>query len=289
MPVARDIGGVGDAQGPDSWFKSLPVITKYWFGATLVMTLGVNFGVIPASSIVYFWESVSSRFEVWRMLTCFLYAGKFEFNTLIGLMLLVQFSERYEKGGPFNTGAGGGTADYAFMLMIMMGMTLLTYPIMLMVAPIPPIFARNLIYGVLYAWSKRHSTSQANIWGIPVPAIYLPYAYIAMTVFMGGAYMDMLHGMAMAHIYYFLADVVPQVQGRDFLVTPQFLIDYFGVGQYQAPVVSNNPTATTAAGGSRLGGVGGGGARPAAQPAASAGGGGGGHQWGSGGQRLGRN
>ena len=27
-------------------------------------------------------------------------------------MLMVQFSERYERGGPFNTGAGGGTADY---------------------------------------------------------------------------------------------------------------------------------------------------------------------------------
>ena len=37
---------------------------------------------------------------------------QFSFGTLISFMLLVQFSERYERGGPFNTGAGGGTADY---------------------------------------------------------------------------------------------------------------------------------------------------------------------------------
>eukprot|EP00977_Amphora_coffeiformis_P011084 scaffold2655_cov179-Amphora_coffeaeformis.AAC.17 len=35
-------------------------------------------------------------------------------------MLLVQFSERYERGGPFNTGAGGGTADYVVSKMLMM-------------------------------------------------------------------------------------------------------------------------------------------------------------------------
>uniref|UniRef100_A0A7S2YDG2 Derlin n=1 Tax=Entomoneis paludosa TaxID=265537 RepID=A0A7S2YDG2_9STRA len=279
MPVAQNIGGVGDPTGPDSWFKSLPVITKYWFGASLVVTLAVNFQVIPGGQIVFFWDAIQSKFEVWRLLTCFLYVGKFEFNTLIALMLLVQFSERYEKGGPFNTGAGGGTADYAFMMMLLMTFTLLSYPLMMFVAPIPPIFARNMIYGVLYTWSKRNPTSQASIWGIPVPSIYLPFAYIAMTVFMGGAYMDMLHGMAVAHLYYFLVDVVPQVQGKDFLVTPQFLIDQFGVGQYQAPAPA---AAAPAAGRPNMGGLGG---QTAAAPAAASSGG---HSWGSGGQRLGR-
>lgn len=166
------------------------------------------------------------------------------------------------------------------MLMVMAITCLASYPLMLMIAPIPPIFARNMIYGVLYAWSKRNPTSQASIWGIPVPSIYLPFAYIAMTVFMGGSYMDMLHGMAVAHFYYFLADVVPQVQGRDILVTPQFLIDQFGVGEYRAPA----PAATPPASG------GGFGARQAQQQQQqqSSGSRGGGYNWGGGGQRLGR-
>ena len=170
------------------------------------------------------------------------------------------------------------------MRMIMMVLTLVTYPLTNMVFSIPPIFARNMIYGVLYVWSKRNPTSQANIWGIPIPAMYLPFAYVALTVFLGGAYMDMLHGMAMGHIYYFLADVVPQVQGRDILLTPRFLIDYFGVGEYRPvaePQNNNNNNNNFGGGSSGFG--------PQQRAGAAANNNtGGGHNWGQGGRALGR-
>jgi Derlin-2/3 len=107
--------------------------------------------------------------------------------------------------------------------------------------------------------------------GIPVKAIYLPFAYLALTVFMGNAYADMCHGLAIGHLYYFLVDVVPQVQGKDLLVTPQFLIDYFGIGEYRAdePTMARVPAA---------------GRNDNAEPAR----GGGGYGWGGAGQRLGR-
>ena len=103
--------------------------------------------------------------------------------------------------------------------------------------------------------------------GIPVKAIYLPFAYLAMTIFMGNSYGDMCHGLAIGHLYYFLVDVVPQVQGKDLLVTPQFLIDYFGIGEYQPedPSLARMPPGQ-------------------AEPAAGQGG----HPWGGAGQRLGR-
>ena len=121
-------------------------------------------------------------------------------------------------------------------------------------------------------------------------AIYLPFAYIAMTVFMGHPYMDMIHGILVGHLYYFLVDVVPMVYGKDILRTPQFLIDYFGIGEYRPearapaiPAPANN-----------RGGLGGGGAQglgrnPGAPAAGAGGGGGGGHQWGGTGRPLGRN
>ena len=183
--------------------------------------------------------------------------------------MLVQFSKQYEAGGPFNTGAGGGTADYAFMMLFGMISMLATFPIVPVM--LPPIFCRNMIYYVLYIWSKRNPTAQANIWGIPMQAIYLPFAYLAMTVFMGQNYTDMLHGIGIGHIYYFMVDVVPQVYGRDVLKTPQFLIDYFGVGEYR-PDQREMPRAPPA-----------GAARPGAPPAPR----GGGYNWGGGGQALG--
>ena len=206
--------------------------------------------------------------------------------------MLLTMSQRYEQSGPFNTGAGGGTADYVFAFMFGMIMILATYPFVIQMFPMPPIFAKNMVYYVMYIWSKRHPTAQANIWGIPMEAIYLPFAYLALSVFMGGSYFDLLHGLAIGHLYYFLADVYPQVSGKDILVTPKFLIDKFGIGDYR-PTATAEVRANPQAAGAQVGGhTWGGAGRPlgrvgeAAPPAAA--GGGGGYTWGGGGRPLGR-
>jgi Derlin-2/3 len=260
---------------PTAYIQALPLVTRYWLGATVMTTLAVNFGMINAALIPFYWEGITAKFELWRFLSCFLYVGPFSFGMLISFFLLVQFSERYERGGPFNTGAGGGTADYIFMMMILTALMLVTYPLALMVFPLPPFFAQNLIFAVVYTWSKQFPTASVNIWGVPVPGTYVPFAFLGLRVLTGSAVFDILHGMAVAHVYYFLADVVPQVQGREILQTPQFLVDKFGVGLFRP-----EPAAPAAAAAPRAGGFG---AAPA-RPAAAAGG----HSWGTSGQRLGR-
>lgn len=243
--------------------------------------------------MAFYWPYIKDNFELWRLATCFLFVGKFSFNTLIACYTLVQFSKMYELGGPFNTGAGGGTADYAFMLLFCSIAVLVTYPLFGAVFPVPPYFATTLIYLVLYVWSKRNPTANANIWGIPVPGVYLPFASLALRVFMGQNYMDMIHGMIIGHVYYFLVDVVPQVQGKDFLHTPQFLIEYFGIGEYRPEQqrVAQPPQAGGGARGfqqsQRPGGTPSGGTTAGGSGAAAAGGGGG-HNWGGGGRALGR-
>jgi len=275
MPAA----GMEDVAGPEQWFRALPFMTRYWFGGAVGLTLAGNFGVISPMQFLFNWQRISSNIEVWRLLSCFFYAGPFSFPTLIAIYMLVQFSKQYEAGGPYNTGAGGGTADYAFMLIFGMTVIMITYPLVNSFLRIPPLFTRNLIFYVLYVWSKRNPTGRSSIWGVPVTAVYLPFAYLALTVFMGNPFMDMLHGLMVGHLYYFLVDVVPQVQGRDILRTPQFLIDQFGVGEYRpeaAPVPPHMRPGFNA------------GQRPGAADAGGAGGAGGAHHWGGGGQPLGR-
>ena len=72
MPEAR---GIGDVQGPDAWFRDLPVVTRYWFGSALFVTLAVNFGIINGHLIPFIWENVKTKFEFWRVLSSFLYVG----------------------------------------------------------------------------------------------------------------------------------------------------------------------------------------------------------------------
>ena len=238
------------------------------------MTLSANFNIINPYYVVFAWDAIKDKFELWRLLTCFCYAGPFDMSTLFCCYMLVQFSRQYEAS-PFNTGAGAGTADYAFMILFATTVIIVSYPFLPF--RIMPIFCRNLVYCVLYTWSKRNPEQQANIWGFPLAASLLPFAYLALTVFMGHPYMDMLHGYAIGHIYYFLADVVPIVYGKDVLATPQFLINFFGVGEFRPNVPALRPEQ---AGGAR------GGFGPVSNNARQAQGGGG-HQWG-GGRTLGR-
>jgi len=297
MPVPRggNVANLDDVGGPEAWFRSLPIVTQAWFGATTFLTLTANFGLFSPMKLVWIWPNIKDQFEIWRFATSFCYAGGFSFNMVITLYMLVNFSRQYEAGGPFNTGAGGGTADYIFMLMVGMVATLLTYPLAVTHFPLPPMFTTTLVFYVLYVWSKRNPTAPANIWGVPLKGAQLPWAYLGLTVLMGNPYHDMLHGLVMGHLYYFLVDVLPAVHGTQVLNTPEFLIDVFGIGEYR-------PDPTNAPAQPRQGGFG----QPPgrvnaphdpAGPATAAGGAGGGgavrrrvgggHNWGGGGQRLG--
>ena len=279
--AAQRIAGVGDPEGPEQWFRSLPFMTQHWFGLALILTLSGNLGVVSPMNFVFNIDAIKGSFQVWRVLTCFCYVGSFGLNTLISLYLLVHFSKQYEANIPFNTGAGGGAADYAFALLFAMITILTTAPIVTRcLVPLYPIYSKTLIYFVLYIWSKRNPTIQAYMWGIPIPAIYLPFAYLALSMFLGGTDV-MLHGMAIGHIYYFLVDVVPKVYGKDVLSTPQFLIDWFGVGVYAPQVVGGYLARTRRAntGNNVRGDIG---------SSYNSGRGGGGHNWGGGGRALGR-
>mmetsp|Transcript_18624 Transcript_18624/g.26280 ORF Transcript_18624/g.26280 Transcript_18624/m.26280 type:complete len:297 (-) Transcript_18624:148-1038(-) len=296
MPVARggNVANLDDVGGPEAWFKSLPFVTQVWFGATLFLTLTANFGLFSPYKLFFIWGAVKDQFEAWRLATAFCYAGPFKFNTLITLYMLVNFSRQYEAGGPFNTGAGGGTADYAFMLMVGMIATLCTYPLLMLYFPLAPVFARTMVFYVLYIWSKRNPTAPANIWGVPMKGSQLPWAYLALSVVTGDAYHDYLHGLVLGHLYYFLVDVLPAVHGTQVLHTPEFLIDIFGIGEYR-PDPTQQPQQPQGGGfGQPPGRV-----NPPNDPAGPAGGaaaggaarrvGRGGHNWGTGGQRLGTN
>lgn len=229
-----DLGG-----GPQEWFQSLPIITKFWFGATCLCTCSANFGIINPMNLIYVWEPLKDNFEIWRLVTPFCYAGQFSLPTLFLLYMVVSFSQRYESSGPYNTGAGGGTADYAFAMIFAWASMLISY--VFLNKYIMPLFVTNMVYFVMYIWSKRNPLAQSNIWGIPIKTEYLPFAYLALNVLMGNPVGSILHGIGIGHAYYFLVDVVPAAYGKDILHTPNFLIDHFGIGEYVPPAPTAPP------------------------------------------------
>ena len=256
-----------------AWFRSLPVVTRAWLTLAMGITCAGNFGMISVYKFLFNWNSLK-EFEVWRLLTPFCYLGPWHISTLTCLFMLVQYSKLYESS-PYNTGGGGGTADYVFCLAFGAIAMLLSYP--LLSGFIAPMFTRNLTFYVLYVWAKQSPTAPANVWGVPLQAQYLPFAFILLNLVMGYSYFDLVHGLVVGHIYYFLVDVAPAIYGKDLLHTPQFLIDHFGVGAYVSPGPPGNAQGNNVW--AQPGRV-----NPPRNPAAQAGG----YNWGGGGHTLGR-
>mmetsp|Transcript_3812 Transcript_3812/g.5188 ORF Transcript_3812/g.5188 Transcript_3812/m.5188 type:complete len:271 (-) Transcript_3812:380-1192(-) len=235
MPVARNVAGMDDVGGPEAWFHSLPVVTKGWFAASVICTLAGNMGVVQPYTLLFNWPAIRYQFEVWRLVTPFFFIGAFSFRTLILCYQLVTYSQRYEMG-PFNTGAGGGSADYAFMMMFH---AVLMNLICLFVTG-PMLIASAMVSSVVYVWSKREPNAPVSIFGVPFKAAHLPFVLVGLSLVMGNSIVDGVVGIAVGHTYYFLVDIVPALHGKDILHTPDFLINYFGTGVYIPPT----PTAT---------------------------------------------
>lgn len=277
--------GIDDTGGPQAWYDAMPFITKNWVTAAVGTTVMSNLGVVSPVNLAWSFESLSQKFEVWRIFTPFLYLGSFGkphgFQTLISIFLLYQYSKQYESGVVFNTGGGGGTADYAYMLLLG-GLIILGTGAFF---GLGLFFSRPLVYYVLYVWSKRNPTAQAAIWGIQMQAMFLPFAVLALDFILGNDWFAVAHGYVAGHIYFFLVEVVPKVYGKTYITTPLWIIQRFGIGQYVPPAPTGGMGAVgnnTFRGPGRVNAP----RDPAAPAAAPARGGG--HSWGGGGQRLGR-
>lgn len=141
-----------------------------------------------------------------------------------------------EGGSPYRS--RGNSSDYAFALLlgmigILLGQTLLLPKLPAFVANHGMHhrnFHRHLKFYVLYVWSKQRPHHRVNLFGVTMIAAYLPYAYLLIAYALNNGEfipVDILHGMLVGHVYYYLACVVPRVtDGRlTVLSTPTALVD----------------------------------------------------------------
>ena len=127
---------MGDIQ---SWWDNLPIVTKYLFVGSFGLTLAANFGLINPMLLILDWNLVIKSFQVWRLITCFLFHGALGFPFLINMLFLYvisllvlykiyaffHFRVRY-AGSLESTSFAGKMSDYLYMLMICCGLLLVS-------------------------------------------------------------------------------------------------------------------------------------------------------------------
>lgn len=134
---------------------------------------------------------------------------------------------RYEKDG-FSTGGGGGSADFAFMLLFGNAVTV-TIMLLLFFRP-AMVLVKIMIFYISYVWSRKNPNTSVSFWGVLISTPYVPWVMLAIDWITGEDIFHPLMGIAVGHLYYFLVDVLPDLHGIDLVKTPAFLVRQLGWG-----------------------------------------------------------
>jgi len=213
--------------GIQEWWAGVPIATRYLFSSSAILTLTANFGFLPVMKLLWAPKAIYQGFEIWRLVTPFLYMGGMGFNMLIGLVFLLRYSQQLEQGRFL-----GRLADYVFLLsfgavLLMVAATILEARIM----------SDGLIMLLIYVWCRTNpNVDMSFLFGIRFKSGYFPWVLIAFKVLLGGSpFMD-LAGCLIGHLYIYLKDIYPQISQRHLLNTPQFLVNLIphGAGINQA-------------------------------------------------------
>jgi Derlin-2/3 len=216
--MRRPVAVVGQADTPASWFASLPLVTKILCVGTLLCSSLVSFKILSTKDIIFHSPWIIQNLEIWRLITPYFYAGQFSFGFAMHLMALYENCTRYERM-PFNTGGGGTSADFVWMLCLAM----VIFPIIGYFTS-EMIFSECILFMIMYVWSRREPDGAMNIFGFKFQALYLPWVYLAIRLLMGNPIMLPIYGIVVGHLYYFLADVMPLSHNIDLIKTPEFII-----------------------------------------------------------------
>jgi hypothetical protein len=213
-------GGTGQGDSIQSWFNNVPIITKIFLVGTLLTATITSFRFVSPETLVLIWPYVVEKFQIWRLVTPFFFAGSFSFNFAMHLYVLYENCLRYESN-PFDTGGGGNSSDFLWMIC-------LTSAALLVISYIFDLYllSEPMLYVIMYIWSRREPASLLNIFGFRFKSIYLPWVYIAIRLLMGGAISEPLIGIGVGHLYYFLIEVLPVSYGRRVIFTPNWCVKF---------------------------------------------------------------
>ena len=158
---------MAQANTPEEWFKSLPVVSRGWFVAALLSTVGFQFGLVNPVSLAFIPSQVIPGMQVWRLFTNFVFFGKFGMGFVFQLYLLVSYAVAYERN-PLTAGSWAGpgvrshpSAEFAFMLLFCGSLHLVVAGLL-----IGMYFMGSLLcFTVLYLWSRVHENEQVSIFG----------------------------------------------------------------------------------------------------------------------------
>lgn len=196
-------------------FMEIPVVTRLYTTACVLTSLAVQLEIISPFQLYFNPDLILRHFQLWRLVTNFLFFGSLGFNFLFNIIFTYRYCRMLEEGS-----FRGRTADFVYMFLFGGVLT-----------SIVALFVNLVFLGhaftimLVYVWSRRNPYVRMNFLGLlNFQAPFLPWVLLAFSLLLGNSIVVDLMGIAVGHIYFYLEDVFPNHPGGlKILTTPRLL------------------------------------------------------------------
>jgi Derlin-2/3 len=199
-------------------FNQAPKITKILILSSFSISILVWSGLITTLDIYLNYSLILKRFQIWRILTSFLYFGELNLSLVFNMVVFFRDSKDLEKK-IFH----GSCADYLYFLLFCMFFLLFLSTFTKSV-----FLSSSLNFAMMYYWGRKSKTTNVEFMGIfAFPAPYLSIFYLLIMFLLGYDYKNLFYGIIVGHVYFFGKEILPRIKGLNgikLLETPEFII-----------------------------------------------------------------
>ena len=185
-------------------FNESPKITKILVLSSFSLSILVWSGLINTLDIYLNFYLIIHKLEVWRILTTFIYFGEFNLNLILHMFIFFRDSKILEKK-IFQ----GNSADYLYFILFCMIFLLLLSPITKSL-----FLSTSLNFAMMYYWGRKSKMTNVEFMGVfTFRAPYLSIFYLMISFLLGYEYKELIIGIIVGHVYYFLKEILPRIKG----------------------------------------------------------------------------
>ncbi|XP_043909976.1 derlin-2 [Protopterus annectens] len=197
-------------------YMQIPIVTRAYTTACVLTTAAVQLELITPFQLYFNPELICRQYQVYRIITNFLFFGPVGFNFLFNMIFLYPFCRLYQTGE-----VRGRNSDFIFVPWYFGGWLAVLFGLFVNLVFLGQAFTIMLVY----IWSRRNPYVRMNFFGLlNFQAPFLPWVLMGFSLLLGNSIIVDLLGIAVGHIYFFLEDIFPnQPGGSKLLKTPSFL------------------------------------------------------------------
>ncbi|CAL8253304.1 unnamed protein product [Boreogadus saida] len=203
------------ALSPVRLYLQTPAVTRVYVTACVLTTAAVQLGLITPLQLAFNPQLVFREWQIWRLITNFLFFGSLSFGFLINIIFLFRYCRLLEEGCFRRR-----TADFVFLFLF--GGVLMT---------VMGVFTDQVFLGqsfpsmLVYVWSRRNPLLKIHFLGfLSFHARFLPWGLVAFSLMLGNSIVVDVLGIMVGQTYFYLEDVLPnQPGGWKLLRTPHIL------------------------------------------------------------------